>query len=211
MAIGRAAQRASGRRESCRHDKKGVLRLDCRIAKACKWRGVQCDPPAASGANPHGRRARNVARVPAILAARGYTRLPMPSFNQFRRHIFRWIACFAILLNALAPTVSQALTLATGQATGWTQICSLAGLRWVALEQDQSGKQDSTSAPTDQSGAEQCPFCAAHAGSSGFAPAVHPTFVPTIYTPVRPSALVVSAVPFLPLLRARERAPPRVA
>ena len=135
----------------------------------------------------------------------------MPTFSQFRRRVLLWVACFAILLNALAPTLSQALTLATGQATGWTQICSLAGLRWVSAERDRSGTQDSSSVPAGQTGAEQCPFCAVHAGSSGFAPVTHSGFVPGVYTHARPVAMVTAELRFVAFLRARERAPPCAA
>ena len=95
-----------------------------------------------------------------------HTRLhsrPMSPFRLFRRHALLWVACFAILLNALAPTVSQAVAASTGQ-TGWTQICSLAGLRWVQSSDDLANSQES-GAPDQQFQTEQCPFCGVHAGS----------------------------------------------
>jgi hypothetical protein len=39
-----------------------------------------------------------------------------------RRQLVAWIACFAVLLGALAPSVSHALAASRGQAIGW-DIC----------------------------------------------------------------------------------------
>ena len=63
----------------------------------------------------------------------------------------------------LRRTVSQAVAASTGQ-TGWTQICSLAGLRWVQSSGDLANSQES-GAPDQQFQTEQCPFCGVHAGS----------------------------------------------
>ncbi|MEG1323955.1 MAG: DUF2946 domain-containing protein, partial [Janthinobacterium sp.] len=50
----------------------------------------------------------------------------------FTRRFAAWIACFAILLAALAPSISQAVANAKQESgSGWAEICSVAGIRFV--------------------------------------------------------------------------------
>ena len=127
-----------------------------------------------------------------------------------RRRLVHLIACFAIVLNALAPAVSQSIALLTGQATGWTQICSIAGSRWVVPASDASGKQGPAS-PGAPTGTEQCPFCAVHTGSSGFAPAAVVRFDPDVFAHVQPVVAVDDVACVTAYLHARGRAPPEHA
>lgn len=50
----------------------------------------------------------------------------------FHRQMSR-LALFAMLLLALAPSVSRALATPHAGADGWTAVCSLQGLKWVKL------------------------------------------------------------------------------
>jgi len=124
-----------------------------------------------------------------------------------RHRLVHLIACFAIMLNALAPAVSQTLVLLTGAPTGWTQICSIAGSRWVMPSADPAAKQGPAS-PVSPVGAEQCPFCAVHAGSSGFAPAASLRFDPGAFAQAQPVVAIVGASGVAAYLHARGRAPP---
>lgn len=64
---------------------------------------------------------------------------------------------FAILLAALAPSVSHALAAAKGGT--WTEICSVTGVKLVKAGQGapDHGKH--------AAGFEHCPFCSAHGNS----------------------------------------------
>lgn len=74
--------------------------------------------------------------------------------NLLRRRLVHWIACAAILLNALAPTLAQALNAGGASDTLWLgSICSAQALDQAA------------SAPADGPGGQPargtgvCPYC----------------------------------------------------
>jgi hypothetical protein len=76
-----------------------------------------------------------------------------------RKRMQVWIACLAILLNALAPSLSHALM--TGPSN-MMEICSAAGTRWMAVD---LAADASTGSSTDTAlhHAQHCPFCVTHA------------------------------------------------
>lgn len=87
------------------------------------------------------------------------------------RHRIAWIACWAVLVGALAPAVSQCLA-AVRQQPVWTDICSAGSLASVP------------SKPTDRSpagahGGAPCAYCLTHAGSFGLPPTHWQVTLPT--------------------------------
>jgi hypothetical protein len=80
-----------------------------------------------------------------------------------------WIASFAILLAALAPSISHAVAAATGGVpNGWTEVCTADGAKLVKLD----GAPSSPDAPADKAlHFEHCPFCLHHATGAGLLPA----------------------------------------
>lgn len=70
------------------------------------------------------------------------------------------------MLAALAPTVSQALVASGVMDSGWVEVCTAQGTRWVAL-----GDDASTEAPVEHC-AGVCAYCFTHAGSFGLVPAL---------------------------------------
>lgn len=84
--------------------------------------------------------------------------------KKITRCLAAWIACFAVLFAALAPSVSHAVSAARGAA--WAEICGVSGAKLVNMADDQ-GSAD----PVKQSGhLEHCPFCATHAASFALPP-----------------------------------------
>ena len=88
--------------------------------------------------------------------------------SKARASLVLWIACCAILLAALAPTVSRALTVAQGMAVPSLEICSVAGgmnmvpIKLISQE------------PARDHGAMQmgdCPCCSMHAATLALPPA----------------------------------------
>ena len=80
-------------------------------------------------------------------------------FDRAARKLTSWVAILAILMGALAPTISHALAPVTGQA--WLEVCSTAGIRWVKAE-----PSDSEQSPAGKSGAhwfDHCPDCSIQA------------------------------------------------
>jgi hypothetical protein len=98
-----------------------------------------------------------------------------------------WIASFAILLAALAPSISHAVAAAQGVPNGWMEICTIEGAKLVQIDDGQPSR--STPGKGDKATHfEHCPFCLSHAVS----PALLPTADFTIP--------VVEGSAFLPLL-----------
>lgn len=94
-----------------------------------------------------------------------------------RRLLHAWIACCAILLNALAPVVSHALALADGRP-GW-EICRNDGTRLrghgtldQATFQALTDRANPARPPADEATPmTDCGYCLAHAGALGLPPA----------------------------------------
>jgi hypothetical protein len=73
-----------------------------------------------------------------------------------RKRLQVWIACLAILLNALAPSISHALSFGP---SNMIEICSATGTTWIAVD------QATPDAPKKSQlhHLEHCPFCMTHA------------------------------------------------
>lgn len=113
----------------------------------------------------------------------------------WRTHCVRLVV-LALLWGWLAPPLVQILGT---PGSGWVQICTSLGSKFVQLDQDDgaSAPQDSQSAPS-ASPSTDCPYCRLHA-SLGLAPA-------DVQIPVLPSP--VHALPWPPALRAEPPEPP---
>lgn len=126
--------------------------------------------------------------------------------NKTIRHIAAWMACFAILLVALAPSISHAITAAVKQST-WVEICTSTGVKRVAVEEKQvinpfsSAKHDSHY--------EECPFCRIQADTMG--PLPPNILAPLVLEPVttsRPRLFYDSPRTLFVWASTRSRAPP---
>ncbi|MEB0139652.1 MULTISPECIES: DUF2946 domain-containing protein [unclassified Undibacterium] len=78
-----------------------------------------------------------------------------------RTTLYIWIACFAMLFNLLAPSLSHAFFAADGKAS-WVEVCSLKGSKFVSVAQDTSGNSGQDNVLHHM---EHCAFCASHAGA----------------------------------------------
>jgi hypothetical protein len=115
-----------------------------------------------------------------------------------------WIAALAILLAALAPSLSHALGSAKGSS--WIEVCTAQGSKWI-----EEGADHTPPAPTAGHAFEHCPFCSIHAPALGLPPSAeiaplpiegHGEFPPAFYTAPRTPHAWVSA---------RPRAPPQLS
>ena len=125
----------------------------------------------------------------------------------FTRRFAAWIACFAILLAALAPSISQAVANAKQESgSGWAEICSVAGIRFVQVDDD--GAADGKSGGKAMQ-MEHCAFCSTHAGSVGLPPTnpVLPLLVAS-GTAIFPALYYQSPSPLFIWSTAQSRAPP---
>lgn len=80
-------------------------------------------------------------------------------FKRSIRTLTAWIALFAILLGAVMPAMSHALSRIAGAETRWVEVCTVAGTKLVAVD-DSTG--DSKGDNSDLFPAERCAFCATH-------------------------------------------------
>lgn len=113
-----------------------------------------------------------------------------------------WIAIFAILLAALAPSVARAW-LSPQQAMPWTEICSVGGSQGAPDVAPLSG-----SGQHDAALFKHCPFCLSHAGHFALPTPTHDLLPPaTACSEGIPSAVATPAPRFI-RAAAQPRAPP---
>ena len=78
------------------------------------------------------------------------------------------MAVCAVLLMALAPSLSQALQVKA--PAGWTEVCSVTGAKWVRLAstaQEQAPEPGQSTAHV----LDHCPYCSLHVSDLGAPPA----------------------------------------
>lgn len=81
------------------------------------------------------------------------------------------IASLAILMAALAPSVSHALVAFGGDGSFWAEVCSAAGIKLVKVDANKSeAAHDNKEHHKAASAFEHCPFCSNHAGMAGLPP-----------------------------------------
>jgi hypothetical protein len=123
-----------------------------------------------------------------------------------KHRITAWIASFAILLSALAPSISHAINAANNSGSTWTEICSVVGTKIAKVD---SAQNPTSQAPADKvMHFEHCPFCSTHAGSVGLPPAIDLTLPVVSNTLTLPSLFYQSPRPLFIWAAAQSRAPP---
>lgn len=123
--------------------------------------------------------------------------------KKITRCLAAWIACFAILFAALAPSISHAVSASRGEV--WAEICGVGGAKFVNPAGDPSG-----SGPATQKSAqpEHCPFCATHAASFALPPGAAPALALIDTQDTHPVLFLQSARPLSIWIAAQSRAPP---
>ena len=119
--------------------------------------------------------------------------------------IVLWIACIAIFLAMLAPTVSRALTVASGLAVPSLEICSVAGGMTMLPA------TLSTDAPDTSKGSMRmvdCPCCSMHAATLDIPPTSLVLVSGEILTGLLPLLFYQSATPLFAWTPVQPRGPP---
>jgi len=120
------------------------------------------------------------------------------------RCLAAWLASIAMLFAALAPSMSQAMSVMPGNT--WTEICSMSGTRFVKVTAATGDVSDH--APSDAGHVAHCPLCATHAGSFALPPGAGYS-IPLIDTrETYPFLFFQSPYPLAIWHRAQARAPP---
>jgi hypothetical protein len=145
------------------------------------------------------------------------------------RLMFVWLACFAILLNALVPSISHAVALAKGKPRVW-EICLNDGSRisgtgeltataFNALtnrSDPQAAARAQAKARVEASQANagmtmnmsDCGYCMTHAGSTGLPPSDFALVLPAAEPSLRPALFYHSPQPLQVWSTANPRGPP---
>ena len=120
--------------------------------------------------------------------------------------IVLWIACIAIFLATLAPTVSRALTVASGMAVPSLEICSVAGgMQAVPVRYD--GEQPSAPEKPGMRMAD-CPCCSMHADTLSLPPTSLVLASGELITGLLPELFYQSATPLFAWTPVQPRGPP---
>jgi|BarGraIncu00222A_1022003.scaffolds.fasta_scaffold43111_2 hypothetical protein len=121
------------------------------------------------------------------------------------RTFFAWLASFAMLMGAVAPTLSHALA---RQAPAWIQVCSAQGSSWIRT--DASAPVEGSRQPAPGHAFEHCPYCSLHAAGLGMPPGI-----PDVPALSRAHAVHPHRVAAAPTLRlwsdAQSRGPPALS
>lgn len=126
--------------------------------------------------------------------------------HRFTGHFAAWIACLAILMASLAPSISHALAAASTAGTVWAEICSAAGLKMIEVSH---GEAADPSAPTTHGlHLEDCPFCLTHANAVGLPPASIPVPLVLSSSFPLPALFYQSPRPLFVWAAPQSRAPP---
>jgi Protein of unknown function (DUF2946) len=113
------------------------------------------------------------------------------------------MAVLALLMAALAPSISHALS--AGQGDTWTEICTAVGSRWVQADGPSS---DPAPASGDVHALEHCPYCSLHANDLAI-PAAPAAAAPALAGPdLLPVAFLAAPRTLHAWLSAQPRAPP---
>ena len=121
-----------------------------------------------------------------------------------------WIACFAILFNALAPSLSYAISAMQGSPHAWVEICSVDGTKLVSPTADTAPD----GAPAQDSSLHKdahCPFCMVHADTWAPPPATTVALALIGGHDAFPSLFYRSPQPLFAWASANPRAPPVVS
>jgi hypothetical protein len=127
-----------------------------------------------------------------------------------------WIACLAILFNALVPLVSHAMDAvwpAPAPVVMDLEVCTALGMQTMPLTLAPAGpeKQDGFDAGKLHKNMSHCAYCAAHASPHGLPPPMSAAFVPAAGRDAYPPLYYQASRPLFPWSLAQPRAPPQSA
>lgn len=123
--------------------------------------------------------------------------------------IVLWIACIAIFLATLAPTVSRALTVASGLAVPSLEICSVAGgMNMVPLKLSIALSIDDSKPASNAMQMGDCPCCSMHAAVLALPPVALAPATGAVIAGLLPVLFHQSATPLFAWTPLLPRGPP---
>jgi hypothetical protein len=120
-----------------------------------------------------------------------------------KQHVmYVWIAMLGVMFSALAPSISYALA-ASAQPDEEVQVCTMAGMKTIAVTADPSGRPASP-----DHFAKHCPYCAVHCGMGPLLPTAQFVFALPAVSSSFPPLFYQSAKPPFAWMAAKPRGPP---
>ena len=120
-----------------------------------------------------------------------------------KRHLSHWIAILAVLMSSVAPTVSQAASLAQNGQGISMEICTTTGVKMTQVI-------DATDADESAQAAVQCPLCVVH--GNFVLPLNHElSFAKPVNSNIYPQLFYQSPKPLFAWVALPSRAPPSLA
>ena len=120
-----------------------------------------------------------------------------------------WMACCAILLAALAPTLSRALTVARGGSVPSLEICSVAGgMNMVPVKLSIKLSIDDSTPAKNAMQMGDCPCCGMHAAVLALPPLSLAPATGAVITGLLPVLFYQSATPLFAWTAFQPRGPP---
>ena len=114
----------------------------------------------------------------------------------------------AVVLGALAPTVTQAMV-AGGDRGDWLEICSVSGMAWIKADTGEVRDQlPDGSAP--QATSQHCAWCTLHGGATGLPGVDTVSVLPARLTEL-PPAFYLAPMAASVWMPAHSRGPPRAS
>lgn len=128
--------------------------------------------------------------------------------NRTLRALTAWIASFAVLLVALAPSLSYALTSQSGTLSEWIEICTSSGIKRVEVELTAEQAIESLLIAKHDQHFEDCPFCRTQGDTFGPAPASMVVMPSAQASSLQPTLFYQAPRPLFIWTPAQSRAPP---
>jgi Protein of unknown function (DUF2946) len=132
----------------------------------------------------------------------------MPLLRLHRRFT-AWLAMLALVMGALAPTVTQAMV-AGGESADWLEICSVSGMAWVKADTGEVRDRQPDGGAPGGGASQHCAWCTLHGGTAGL-PAVSAVIALPVRLTDRPPAFYLAPMAASVWMPALSRGPPRVS
>ncbi len=86
--------------------------------------------------------------------------------TRLQRRFTAWVALLALVLGALAPTVTQAMVVDSDRAD-WLEVCGVSGMVWVKADTGEVRDQSPDGSTPMSDASQHCPWCTLHGGAAG--------------------------------------------
>lgn len=141
--------------------------------------------------------------------AKAAATLPPMLMSRLHRRFTAWVALLALVLGALAPTVTQAMV-AGGDRADWLEVCSVSGMVWIKADTGEVRDHSPDGGQTGSDASQHCPWCTLHGGAAG-APVVHVLPDLSVRLTEAPPAFYFAPLTATVWAKAQSRAPPLTA